>query len=62
MALPCIKVAPTSGLFPLPPAAAAAVLQDSQLQDLPDQAHQKIPLMILLANLTSSTPTTPALD
>lgn len=60
MALLCIKAAPTSGLFPLSP-ASAAVLQDSQLQDHQNQALQKLPLMILLANLTSSSLTTPAL-
>lgn len=40
MALLCIKVAPASGMFPLSPAAAAAVLQDSELQDLLDFASK----------------------
>lgn len=61
MALLYLRAALTSDLFSLS-LPSAAVLQDSQLHDLQDQALWKLLLMILLANLTSGNLTTPALD
>lgn len=52
MALPCITAAQISGLFHLL-LASSANLQDSQLQVFQDQAFCKLPLKLLLANLTS---------
>lgn len=61
MSLLCLKASPTSDLFSLS-LPSAAVLQDAQLRDFQDQALWKLLLMIFLANLISSSRTTPALD